>query len=98
MTTPDVSSITAAETRPLRAALLRPGQPPENLIYDGDEAATSFHAGAYHDGRLVGIATVYPEAPPEAHRDVILGEKAFRLRGMATTPEVRGAGYGLQAP
>lgn len=91
-----VRPITAAETRPLRAAVLRPGQPPEALVYAGDEHPQALHVGAFEDERLVGIATVYPEPPPEAYRDAMPGGGAFRLRGMATLPEVRGGGHGRE--
>lgn len=89
-----VRSISAAETRPLRAEILRPGQPPEALLYDGDEVAGSFHAGAFVNGELVGIATVYPEpmpVPPDADVDA---SNAFRLRGMATRASLQGRGLG----
>jgi len=89
-----IRPITAEETRPLRAAVLRPDQPPEALVYPGDDHPQSLHAGAFEGDRLVGIATVYPEPLPEEHRGAIPGGGAFRLRGMATLPEVRGAGYG----
>ena len=89
-----VRPVTAAETRPLRAAVLRPGTPPERLVYPGDDHPEALHAGAFEGGRLVGIATIYPEPPPEAYRDALPAGGAFRLRGMATLPEVRGAGHG----
>ncbi len=99
-----VRPITAAETRPLRLLLLRPDQPAEALLYPGDAHADALHVGAFDLGpdgaqRLVGIASVYPEPPPEAHRGAIPEEAypygaAFRLRGMATLPERRGAGHG----
>ncbi|MDX1440452.1 MAG: GNAT family N-acetyltransferase [Rubricoccaceae bacterium] len=91
-----IRAITADETRTLRSVLLRPGQPPENLVYPGDDTPEALHVGAFHDGKLVGIASIYPELPPEEHRNKIPAGKAFRLRGMATTPEVRGLGYGRQ--
>ncbi len=89
-----IRPISAAETRPLRSLVLRPGAPPETLVYPGDDHPEALHLGAFEGDRLVGIATVYPEPPPEAHRGVIPPGDAFRLRGMATTPDVRGAGYG----
>ncbi len=98
-----VRAVTAAETRPLRSALLRPGQPPEALVYAGDDHPQALHAGAFEqDGgsqRLVGIAMVYPESPPEAHRGAIPEEAfavdaSFRLRGMATVPELQGRSIG----
>jgi GNAT superfamily N-acetyltransferase len=89
-----IRPITAADTRPLRAKVLRPGHAPETLVYPGDDHPDGLHAGAFHEGRLVGIATIYPEAPPEAYRDHMPAGEAFRLRGMATLPDVRGSGYG----
>ena len=89
-----IRAISAAETRPMRALLLRPGQPPENLVYPGDDHPDAFHGGAFDGDRLVGIATIYPEAPPDEYRDLLPPGDAFRLRGMATIPEERGKGHG----
>ncbi len=91
-----IRPITAAETRPLRAQILRPGQAPESLVYPGDDHPAALHAGAFHDGRLVGIATIYPEAPPAEYETQLPHNGSFRLRGMATTLDVRGLGYGRQ--
>lgn len=85
----EVRFITAAETRPLRAAILRPGQPPETLIYPGDEADETAHFGAYSGGELVGIASVYREPLPHEN-----DSNAWRLRGMATITAMQGRGYG----
>jgi GNAT superfamily N-acetyltransferase len=99
-----IRPITAAEARPLRATVLRPAQPPEAVVYPGDDHPDALHVGAFDLGpdgqeQLVGVATVFPEPPPEAHRGAIpegayAYGAAFRLRGMATRPEVRRAGYG----
>lgn len=89
-----IRPISAAETRPLRSDILRPGQPPDSLVYPADEHPDALHVGAFRANRLVGIATIYPEPMPEAYRDAVPPGDAFRLRGMATTPDVRGAGYG----
>ncbi len=40
-----VSFISAADCRPLRMNILRPGQPAKNSFYPGDELDTSFHFG-----------------------------------------------------
>jgi ribosomal protein S18 acetylase RimI-like enzyme len=89
MTNITVRPISAADTRPLRSAILRPGQPPHMLAYAGDDAPDTLHLGAFDNGELVGIASIYREPPP--------GEElagAWRLRGMATVDKVRGRGYG----
>lgn len=97
-----VRSISAAETRQLRSAVLRPGIPPEDLVYPGDDHRQSLHVGAFDGDTLVAIATVYPEPPPEAQRGEIPEDAydegaSIRLRGMGSLPEVRGQGYGRAA-
>lgn len=89
MSSHDVRPITAAEARPLRQAILRPHQRLDELVYRGDDDPMALHAGAFHAGRLVGIASVSPQPCPRADFPV-----PWQLQGMATTPEVRGLGYG----
>ncbi len=84
-----VRPIAAAETRPLRHALLRPHQPWETCVYAGDEAEDTLHVGAFSGNRLVGIATFLRQPPPE-ERD----PGAWRLRGMAVISEARRQGHG----
>ncbi|MEP7358217.1 MAG: GNAT family N-acetyltransferase [Anaerolineales bacterium] len=84
-----IRPITAAQARPVRQAVLRPGLPPKTTLYAGDDAPDSFHAGAFVDERLVGIATLHHKPPPgeaDAH--------AWQLRGMAVLPEQQGRGLG----
>jgi len=85
----EVRAISAAATRPLRHALLRPNQPPEQLVYRGDDLPDTLHAGAFRNGELVGIASVARLPCPSADFPA-----PWQLRGMATRPEVRGLGYG----
>jgi GNAT superfamily N-acetyltransferase len=87
--THDIRPISAAETRPLRHQILRPHQRPEELVYPGDDNPIGLHAGAFESGRLVGIATVSPEACPATPE-----RPGWRLRGMAALPEVQRRGYG----
>lgn len=95
----NIRALSAAETRPLRSEVLRPGQPPASLVYPGDDVPGSFHAGAVVDGDIVGIATVYPEPMP-LDVDMRLPDptldpsNAFRLRGMATRATLQGSGLG----
>jgi GNAT superfamily N-acetyltransferase len=75
--------------RELRHRLLRPHQSPDELVYPGDDAPDALHLGAFEGDRLVGIASICREAPPGG------GEPdAWRIRGMATEPELRGLGIG----
>jgi GNAT superfamily N-acetyltransferase len=87
--TAEVRIITAAETWPLRLAVLRPGRPIEAAQFPGDDAATTRHFGAFREGRLLGIASLYLTEMPEQP-----GLSAFQLRGMATALEARGTGCG----
>jgi GNAT superfamily N-acetyltransferase len=82
-------SISVETVRPVRQAVLRPGQPAEATVYPGDDAPGAWHVGAYSDGDLLGIASVYTEAPAGE-----IDPCAYRLRGMAVVPEARGRGCG----
>lgn len=95
--------ITAADTIPLRSAILRPGYPVSDCTFPGDDDPLTFHAGAMLDGAIVSIASMYLEsrptdAPGGAGRgaDHAAGS-AWRLRGMATDPDLRGSGAGRAA-
>lgn len=81
--------ITAEEVIPLRLEVLRPGLPRETAIFEGDELGSTTHWGAFTDeGQLVSIATVLRAPKPGNQRP------AWQIRGMATSPSVRGDGYG----
>ncbi len=88
-TSPVIRRIAAAQTRPLRQAILRPHQRVEELVYPGDDAPETAHFGAFLGGKLIGIASVYHE-PPHGETD----KGAWRLRGMAVVPELFRKGIG----
>ncbi len=79
--------ITAADTHPLRARVLRAGTPSYVVVFDGDELDTTLHIGCRLGGELIGISTwlarPYPDRPAEV---------GYQLRGMATDPARRGVG------
>lgn len=84
-----VRSISASRTRGLRHAVLRPGEPWDACAYPGDYDLETLHVGAFAGGALVGVASVYRQAPPGQD-----DPGAWRLRGMATDPGARGQGHG----
>lgn len=84
-----VRKITSAETWPLRQSMLRPGRPLTAVQFPGDDLPATKHFGAFRSGQLVGIASLFLAEIPEHP-----GVSALQLRGMATAPTVRGAGYG----
>ncbi|MEL6797367.1 MAG: GNAT family N-acetyltransferase [Planctomycetota bacterium] len=89
-----VERISAEDTRALRLAVLRPGQPPERVVYPGDDLATSVHVGVRDtSGALVSVASFYREVVSERAGE-FAGRAGVRIRGMATLPEHRGCGYG----
>ena len=83
-----IRRISTEEIRPLRHRILRPGQTYEETLYPGDDLADTVHLGAFDGERLVGIASLYREDRPGGPA------AGWRLRGMATDADVRGAGYG----
>ena len=85
----EVRVITAAETWPLRLAVLRPDRPIESAQFPGDDAQTTRHFGAFREGSLLGIASLYLAEMPEQP-----GLTAYQLRGMATATGARGLGLG----
>ena len=83
------AAVDAEAVRPLRAEVLRPGQPREQLIFQGDHERDTLHAAVAVEGRIVGVASVMREPYPHNPRD---GD--WRIRGMATSAEMRGRGIG----
>ena len=86
---PEIRVISIADALPLRLSVLRPGRPIESAHFSGDEVSETRHFGAFAGGHLRGIASVFFVKCPEQP-----GVPAFQIRGMATTPEMRGTGLG----
>jgi GNAT superfamily N-acetyltransferase len=78
-----------AQVRRVRHLVLRPHQRPEDLVYGGDDGPGALHLGAFEADRLVAIASITREPPPGSE-----DAAAWRVRGMATLPELRGRGIG----
>ncbi|MEA3200780.1 MAG: hypothetical protein QOE90_2208 [Thermoplasmata archaeon] len=85
----DVRRIEAEETHAIRRQILRPHQPIDLMRWAYDQDPDTVHFGAFDQGRLVGVGTLTREPPPGSP-----DARAWRLRGMATLPEVRGRGFG----
>jgi GNAT superfamily N-acetyltransferase len=67
--------------------VLRPSAPLVPSAYDADPATV--HIGAFVDGVAVGCASVFPAAYDDE-------PAAWRLRGMAVSPDYQGKGVGRQ--
>ena len=85
----EIRPITAKEARTVRLPVLRAGLPPESAILDHDDDPGTRHFGAFDGARLVGVATFFAEPCP-----LRPGPLAWRLRGMATLPDMQGRGAG----
>ena len=86
----EVKIISPQETYPLRLAVLWPhfdrlGQ----CGIDVDEQEGTFHVGALKDGEVVSIGTFLIQKNEKFKQ-----EKQYRLRAMATSPNVRGQKFG----
>ncbi|MBK8549747.1 MAG: GNAT family N-acetyltransferase [Ignavibacteria bacterium] len=84
-----IKTITPEETTHLRQLTLRQHQEEKDLIYPGDHDEETMHYGAFEDSELVGIASIYKVKMKDVDEP-----ESWRLRGMATTENVRGKGYG----
>ena len=85
----DVRQITAAETVSLRHAVLRPGRAVETALFAGDDLPTTRHFGAFREGQLLCVASLFDAELPEEPR-----MSAIQLRGMATAAEAQRTGIG----
>ncbi|MFZ6052704.1 GNAT family N-acetyltransferase [Halocola ammonii] len=85
-----VREIAAEETHPLRHTVLWPHlNSTEECFIDVDQQKGAFHLGAFYNNSIVSIGSFFPEKNTE-----LPGETHYRLRAMATDPEVRGMGAG----
>ena len=87
--TPSIREITFQEALALRALVLKPHLAPHECVNPGDLRPETFHYGYFRDLELVGIASFEKEAHP-----AIRGERLYRLRGMASSPQFRHQGIG----
>ncbi|CAB3750072.1 GCN5 family acetyltransferase [Burkholderia paludis] len=83
-----IASIDAAQTHPLRAAILLNGDL-NACELAGDHAPTTLHVGVRDPSGIVAVASLCEET-----RDDDPARPAWRLRGMAVHPDVRGMGFG----
>ena len=84
-----VVDLAARDTHPLRMAVLRDGTASDEVVFDGDELATTFHLGMRDDGQLIAISSWMERRHPDFPT-----RPGYQLRGMATDPARRGTGAG----
>lgn len=92
----DVEFVKPLVLHALRRQVLRPGQPWSSVDHDYDSWPDTFHVAAFGPrGEVAACASLHPDAAP--HCPDADPAKTWRLRAMASLPEVRGQGYGAAA-
>jgi len=82
-----IKKISAIETFPIRAEVLRKNIPLPSE-FNGDLDKDTFHLGAFKDDELIAVCSFM-----KAKNRLFKGEQ-FQLRGMATLEEFQGLGAG----
>lgn len=85
-----IKQVPATDVHPLRHRVLRPHQTLADCVWAQDNDPDTAHFAAESDGRIVGIASI-AICPREGDPP-----NTWRLRGMATVPELQGQGIGEQ--
>lgn len=85
----EVRAIEPRETLEIRSAVLHPGSRAADCAHADDLLPTSAHFGVFQGQRLVGVCTLYHEAPPDWS-----GETSWRIRDMAVRTDLHGLGFG----
>lgn len=84
--------VDADAVRPLRAAVLRPGQPAHAVVWDGDDDPDAVHVAVRAGRQVVAVGSLLWQPPPWAPH----GPALPRVRGMATAGRWRGHGLGAR--
>lgn len=87
----NLQPISIEAIRAVRQALLKPGLPPEEAVFAGDDDLRTLHLGALEGQQIIGIASFIP-----AKCWMSLNPHQWQLRGMATIAAVRNHGIGGQ--
>jgi thiamine transport system ATP-binding protein len=85
-----VVELAAADTHPLRRAVLREGRVDASVVFEGDDEPGTLHLGLEaSDGTLVGVSTwLWRPCPREP------GDRDRQLRGMAVDTSRQAGGFG----
>lgn len=93
-----VEEISARDTRKIRHRVLWPHRERwEDCTIDIDEDDHARHVGAFNSNHeLVGVCSLFDQRSERFPEAISQNERIYRLRAMATVPEVRGLGAGAQ--
>ena len=82
-----IQNIDAEQTYQMRLDILRDGVDLP-VVFSGDTDIDTFHLGLFDEDELKGIASFMKTT------NVLFDKEQYQLRGMATTEDARGKGYG----
>ena len=88
----EVRTISSEATRPLRFKVLWQHKAnEESCVIDIDDSSGAIHVGAFEQGKLVSIASLFPMV-----NDTLNYRRQYRLRAMASDPDFQGLGAGRE--
>jgi GNAT superfamily N-acetyltransferase len=82
--------VKAADVRPLRREVLRPGQPDDASTYEGDDESRTLHAVFKDGATIVGVVSLFHDPIGD------VGSEVWRVRGMAVHPDRQRQGFGTR--
>lgn len=91
-----VRHIPATATHALRRQVLRDGRADAEVVFAGDDDATTIHFGAFadHADAAAAIASLYiAPLKDQSQAGGIATDRQYQFRGMASAPEARGKGF-----
>lgn len=91
-----VTTIPSLSTHPLRRRVLRDGRADAEVVFAGDDDATTLHFGAFEEyaGLPAAIASLYLAPLTDQSQACGIGtDQQYQFRGMASAPEARGKGF-----
>ena len=90
----EIISLSAAQSFPLRAAVLRAGLAPQAVDFGDEQTPDARHFGALLDGELVGTGYILPATEPDDIDAEGATPGGWQLRGMSVADGMRGRGIG----
>jgi len=88
-TTIHIREILASAVYSVRQAVLRPGRPFAECVFEGDTSGKTLHLGLFMDENLIGVASFMQNSNPLFNE-----AEQYQLRGMAVLSEFKGQGFG----
>ncbi|MGB1971226.1 MAG: GNAT family N-acetyltransferase [Flavobacteriaceae bacterium] len=86
-----IIAISSAQTHAVRHPILRKGRPKKDCVFSGDELDSTFHLGAYHNDKLIGVLSAFKQPHPE-----LKATMSFQIRGVAVMDAFQRQGVGQQ--